>query len=324
MKANPKHHHYVPEFELDYFANNKILWVYDRKLKVIRPQSVKDTAAISHYYSFKTTTGEIDNGMEHALGVAESFAAPIINKIHENESYKFTPQDKLEFATYLALKWTRTPMHQKKSEAIFEAVIKTSSRKLATDENKFKEAMNYVAQKTGKEVGDIKGQKEFMMNPDRYTVETTRLTSLQSMALGLKPSYEAIYNMRWVFRFAPKEKAFITSDNPFVVKPFFETDDPLGCGLYTPHTVTFIALTPRVCLTLTRGGTEIYGGKIPGDMVNEINETLALFSTRFVISHNERLLRRTIERTKLSNIKPYNAVVTVNDGLGSEFTVIKD
>ncbi|MFA6533118.1 MAG: DUF4238 domain-containing protein [Patescibacteria group bacterium] len=319
-----KRHHYVPQFELEYFSNDDFVWVYDRKQDEFRHQRIKDTAVISNYYSFTTPSGEVDDGLEKALSIGEGIAAQLIKKINKGD-WRMTPQDRLEFSTYLALKMLRTPSHQKKSETLFEAMIKVETRKLANDEKKFTDAMKYVEKETGKKITDLEGQKEFMLDPKRYKVETTRLTSLQTMVTSLKDAYQAIYGMYWVFRYAPKGYSYITSDNPFFIKPYFPTNNRLACGLFTPHTVTFVILTPKVCLTLLRRDKiGQAAGKVNREMINEVNNDVGLFSTRFLFSHNERLLKKIVERTNLPKTKPYKIIIEVDDGIKERFKVTSD
>lgn len=322
MTTNAKLHHYVPQFELSYFGEDGMVWVYDRKDKSFKRQSIRSTLAINNYYSFKLPTGEINRDIEEALSVGESIAAPILKKLNSG-NWKLTLEERWEFAAYLALKWTRTPTHQKKTEAIFETVIKMENRKLASDEEKFNEATKRISKETGEKV-DLKGQKEFMMDGSRYYVETDRLTSLQSMVMGLKDTYEEIFKMGWVFRYAPKGKAFITSDNSFFVKYLGPTDNPLGYGLRSPNTLTFVTLTPKVCLTLLNTTESITAvDRLHGDMLNDLNNYVGLFSNRFVISHSEALLKKVIERTKLDNAEPYEAIIEVQINEKEVMKVIK-
>jgi hypothetical protein len=306
--SGPKLHHYVPKFELSYFANDEMVWVYDRETGEIRRQNIRNTTAISNYYSFTLPSGETVKDLEEALSVAEGIAAPIIRKIDKGE-WRLTPEERWEFSAYLALKWTRTPTQQRKIEALFEALVKIEARKLALNEEKFNKVMDSLELDTGEKIEDRESQRKFMLDIDGYGVETTRLTSLQMMVRNLKETYEVIYGMRWIFRYVPKGKGLVTSDNPFFVKSFLETDNPLGFGLFSPHTITFVTLTPRVCLTLINTNTGQGAGKMTGDMVNDLNSDIALFSARFVISHEEQLLKKIVERSKIAQIKPYKTKV---------------
>lgn len=145
------------------------------------------------------------------------------------------------------------------------------------------------------------------------------------MVLGLKSIYQEIFNMAWVFRYASKNKAFITSDNPFFIKSFSPTNNPLGFGLRSPNTVAFIALTPKVSLTLLRTNTIGTGVSILSDgLVNDFNNYVALFSNRFIVSHNEKLLKHIIKRTQLSTKKPYSSIVEVKMAENEIMTVTKN
>ena len=162
MVTNAKLHHFVPQLELSYFAQEEMIWVYDRKINTFREQKIRNTMAITNYYSFYDSTGKINKDLEEALSIGEGIAAPIIKRLVAGD-WKLTIQERLEFSAYLALKWTRTPTHQKKSEAIFEAIVKLENKKLASNEKKFKEVMKRISTETGEKI-DIEEQRKFLLD----------------------------------------------------------------------------------------------------------------------------------------------------------------
>ncbi len=289
-----------------------MLWIYDRVKNEYRQQSIKNTAAITNYYSFESTFSKNDPGLEHALSVGESICAPIISKISKG-NWRLTVQDRWELAAYIALLWTRTPTYQKKVEALFEAVSKVELIRLAEDEKRYNEAISHVEKKTGEKLKDREAHRTFMKDPSRYRIDTSRLASLQTMVVNLKETYEVMYQMWWNFYYLLPEKAIITSDNPVYVRPFFQTSNPLGYALLSPHTATFIVLTPNVCMTMINNKEKIGIGKanLDDDMTDDINNYTALYSRRFVFSGNLELLKSVVNRTSLHSIKPYKLTVSI-------------
>jgi hypothetical protein len=65
MGANPKRHHFLPEFYLNGFARDGLLWLYDRGRKQYRRQTPHNTAIIGHYYTFENEKGEKDYSVEN-------------------------------------------------------------------------------------------------------------------------------------------------------------------------------------------------------------------------------------------------------------------
>jgi len=310
--SEPKLHHYYPQFELEYFTDVGKLWIYDRLKNSYRQQGTKTTGAITDFYTFSDDKGKKYKELEASLSTCESIAAPVIKKIHKGE-YKLTGIERSEFSAYLALKWLRTPIHQRKSEALYETLMKVESIKIASNSEKFNRVLDEVEKKEKTTIPDREKLREFMKDESKYTIQSERLVGLQTLVMSLRETGEEIFNMGWVFYFACKGRSFITSDNPFFIWPFFESDNPLGYGLRSTPAMTIIPLTPRVCLGLFyRNGHPPYKRKdIPGNMVNDLNNQIALYSERFVISHNKALLRKTIDRTKLFEKEPYKVIINV-------------
>ena len=62
-------HHFLPEFYLDGFTRDGMLWIFDRALKEYRHQQPQDTAVRRHFYSIKKPNGERDVQVEKLLSV---------------------------------------------------------------------------------------------------------------------------------------------------------------------------------------------------------------------------------------------------------------
>jgi len=324
--SEPKLQHYYPQFELAYFTNKGNLWIYDRIKNSYRQQGTKSTGAITDFYTFIDNKGKKHKELESALSRCESIAVPTIKKIHEGD-HGLTVIERSEFSAYLALRLLRTPIHQRKSEAIFEAVMKVESIKTASNIEKFNEMICDVENIEKTTVSDKEGLRNFMRDASKYTIQTGRLVGLQTMVMNMRKTGEEIFNMGWIFYYAPKGRSFITSDNPFFVWPFFESMNPLGYGLRSTPAMTIVPLTPRVCLGLFyRHGQAGYKRRdIHGDMVRSLNKQTALYSGRFVISHNEKLLRKIVKTTRLSEKEPYKVIIEVegNPDYSKSFKVIK-
>lgn len=311
-KSEPKLHHYYPQFELKYFTDEDKLWIYDRIKNSYRQQGTKTTGAITDFYTFTDDKGVKRKELEAALSLCESIAAPTIQKIHKGE-YRLTGAERSEFSAYLALRWLRSPIHQRKSEALYEAIMKVESIKMASDKKRFNETLDQVEKKEKTIIPDREKLREFIKDAGKYTIETERLAGLQTMVMNMRETGEEIFNMGWVFYYAGKDRNFITLDNPFFVWPFFESENPLGYGLRSTPAMTVVPLTPRVCLGMFyRNGQAGYKKiDISGKMDNDLNKQIALYSERFVISHNEALLKRIVEKTGLFEKKPYKIVIEV-------------
>ena len=86
MGKNPKRHHFLPEFYLNGFARDGLLWLYDRDRKQYRRQTPHNTAIIGHYYAFENQEGEKDYSVEKFLSVIEGKAKATIERLERRDS----------------------------------------------------------------------------------------------------------------------------------------------------------------------------------------------------------------------------------------------
>lgn len=303
--------HYVPRFLLEYFNTNGYLWVYDRQKKEFRKQPPKTTAGEKAFYVFSDKKGGKNAGLEKMFSVIEG---AVVNVIKELVLGKKTldMQQKADLAMFLTALYLRVPESIKRSENMGVQMTKELMSKSVMFEGYFNKTMNEIEKKLGKQISpeqrkDI--QKTFKNK--NYNVVFPKGYALSVLLSNLTELYKIIVQMDWIIIRAPKDKTFISSDHPvYTFNPKPEGFWGSGIGLLAPNCETVAILTPKLAIYLSQKHNP-YGVRSvisSSDLIDNFNFWSTRVSYRFVLSHNEKLLRRWIKRTKLSERGQYGKV----------------
>jgi hypothetical protein len=135
-----------------------------------------------------------------------------------------------------------------------------------------------------------------------YDVKIPKGYLLKHMVLLMQDFYKYMFQMEWSVFKAPKNKAFISSDNPiFTYNPKPEGFWGSGIGLLALNCETTAVLTPKIAIYLSQKHNpsivEFFNAS--NDLVDTINGRVSICSSRFVFSHSISLLKRWIEKIKL-------------------------
>lgn len=300
MAQKPRKHHYVPQLHLrEFYDANKQLWVYDRQHNSYRRSSSAATGYLPDYYTVDTIDEKSSTMIEDMLGKVETVAKPLLSKLINQEH--ITPVERGDLAIFFALQAVRVPSLEKGivegTEKAMAAYMQELMTIMATNEQAFN-SMKKKMQADGVEFNftqdDLRKElaegRELTMKADvprGYTVK---------MMLDLvdKDLSQGFNKLNWRVLEAPKDCAFITSDNPFV---------NLGRGFLEPDTFKIFPLTPHKILLIGHTQDASLGyGKCSIKDTHVFNKDVALHSERYVFSHSKSLLQRTVERTKIDTI----------------------
>ncbi len=271
------------------------MWVYDREKGEYRQQTPKNTAVRTHYYSYEDEHGNKDATIESLLAMVEGQAWPVIDKVGERKPLSI--KDRKNLALFLAFLKVRVPDHEraiaelsdKVSKAINEWVFEseTASQNILESQEKEQEAESCA-------VG-ANGPTEFL-ELERFSLALPRKESLQVM---FRTGFEValhLERMDWIFICAPKNTAFVTSDNPFVIVPPRGHNPDDGIGLVTPGAKKIVPLTSETCLIAYDEGYEtVYTRIVPRTEVRTINRSVAAHCDQYVIGRDQELVRKAVE-----------------------------
>lgn len=117
-----KNQHYVPQFYLNYFANEKgNIFVYDKFTDKQFPSNSRGIASEGYFYDIKR--GEMQN-IEKYLNrqYEESFSQfmpSLIERMESPNDFTLTDMDKTEIASFLSLQYIRTKRFREESVRLF-------------------------------------------------------------------------------------------------------------------------------------------------------------------------------------------------------------
>lgn len=310
----PKDHHYIPQFYLNKFSNDKTnierkrVYVLDKiaEDKKIRLLPVKTIAFQKNLYTYKTKHGKKET-LEDIFSIIEGDAAEIIRKIEQQK--ELTIQDRNSFSLFLSLLWIRVPYAKNQFESSTKELYEIMARKsIAITPN---ENLKSFFQKRGKTFTDseIEDMKDFALNKKRSKIEVDVpqeywIKMMLKLSVDISPALEIT---DWEFRIAEKPFAFITSDNPFLLVPGRKMDPFEGLGLLTPDAKKIIPITSNICLIMHEPKKQpitVYGNA-DRDFYNKINHWVMKYSSRFVYSADKGEVEKMIKlEPKLLKPKP--------------------
>lgn len=160
--------HYVPQFILRGFTNNKKkMFCYDKASDRIYPTCPADAAQETDFYECPpgTTKGPMEvNAVENQLGKLESAYKPIIERlIKAADAGKIDPDLLDHFSPFVAIQWMRTKTYR---ETAYETIMK-AGQTLVDDLTRvnFPDVVGKLRFSVGKE-GMSAFHAEHMLNPD--------------------------------------------------------------------------------------------------------------------------------------------------------------
>ncbi len=298
--SSPKRHHYLPQFYLKGFCRNEYLWVYDRKTNQVRRQTPINTAVQTHYYSVENEDGEKNTEIESFLSQIEGLTKPIIQKVSNKEEISL--EDKEILSSFLGFLMNRVPDFEKSVNKMKEQVVKKVSDMVFSDEKHAKSIMNRYEKGTGNKIEISAKELVDFHKRGEYTIEIHRNESLRLM-LDLSFKIANFFRqMDWIFFHAPQKTSYVTTDNPLFIVPPDDLDSNsfYGVGLITRGAKKVVALSQKVCLIMYDHGEVNLHKDMNKEIVRRINFDISVNADRFLIGHDEALVKNLSKKAKLS------------------------
>lgn len=297
--STPKRHHYLPQFYLEGFCRNELLWVYDRENKEIRQQTPVNTAVQKYYYSFEDDEGERDADVEGLLSLIETYTKPIIYKLNKRELIDNSEKETLSI--FVGFLYGRVPRFERNYNDNKERILRHLNKVIFANEQVTEQTIKRYERDTGKKI-DISAKElsEFALDDDRYTIEIHRNESLKMMLNLCKKLPIYFIQMDWLFLFAPKNASFITTDDPFILTPPQRLPDNTPYGIATKGTQKHVPLSQHVCLVMFDRGDKIDTREATRDEVRGINRNSTSKCDRFVIGRDKALVSSLIKSVGLN------------------------
>lgn len=208
----PKRQHYVPQLHLKHFADERNhVWTYDTSTGDVRSSLPSQTAVETNFYSLVDDNGQHDDALEIFLSKVESDAAITYEKLLRGEIP--TGTDRANFARFLATLYVRGPAMLRVFGQIYGAGALQVLSTLASDREKFNQAMSAMPRQDGEGERDM----DALFAAAQTTVAKSTIQVDRKVGMGLLADAdhiaEVFHAMGWrVIR--STGLAFISGDTP--------------------------------------------------------------------------------------------------------------
>lgn len=311
----PKRQHYIPQFYLKGFSQDKDhLWIYDRTKSdkgEFRYQTTKQIAFENNFYTHRTKAGD-KSDLEKFFGQIETWTSQVILRVEQRE--KLSSEEREKLAIFISLMRTRGPS--------FKYWIEESYTKLTEKRMRMSFAMTpkhwlkKFYRERGKNLSDkeIDDLVEFATNEKRSKLVVRFppgywIKRMLQLSSDLIPVF---YLMDWQFCYTKQKFAFITSDNPFLLIPSEKPHPFWGVGLITPGAKKILPLSSNICLVMHEPNKKPetwYSDITNKNFFRQINKWVVLNSERFSFSPVKGKLEKIIKETKPYLIKERKRVI---------------
>lgn len=293
---DPVRHHYTPRFYLAGFVDEEgLVCAYEKGKPGGFRGSPKNVGLETNFYTVATHDNPKNTAIvEGLMTIVDDKAAPILAKLVHHET--ISVQEKLDFSFFMAFMYLRVPAFREFSQQTREGIWKRSMRALASDDEAFAAHVRSLEDAKGETMPDEirKEIRRMYVDENSYSVTWDKEHHLahltQADELG-----KSMLLMRWSLHEAPKDKHFITSDNPFLM---VSSDDPnLISGLRkTDVSVTF-PLNRSILLEATWQPEAVTYDQVPESAVTTFNRRSIRAASRFVFaSYRSKPLDRLVQQ----------------------------
>lgn len=222
-----KKQHYVPQFYLREFSNNKRqIWVFDKKTQRSFQTNISNVASESGFYDLPSTgiTRDDNQVVENALSEIEGGCRNAIRDLvtEADSKHYFTPG----------------PSERNKGVALFLylQVVRTSGFR-----NSYQHLMSEIASKLG-------------VPPEQVSLGSEMIALEHAALMFSSPLLEQLLwvflDHMWLMSLNENPQPLMTSDSPVCLVPKSEPPMNLGNGFGSPGVVVQVPLSSRHLLTL--------------------------------------------------------------------------
>jgi hypothetical protein len=235
--AEPRKHHYLPQFYLRGFsANGRSIYQVEKRGGRAYVSSIRDTAAIRDYHELDYPGVEDSNAVEKRLAqvenhLAEGLAAAIQSGIA-------TPQAHRNLIEFVALLRVRAPAFKASIEAFLQNAVRS---------------VGLILERKGELPPVPKGLEEVLrMENLSITISNWKILEFMFRIAADPQLFDILADMKTTLLRAPEGTLFLTCDQPVAVyHPTAGPTDAYGIGLADPATEVSVPLSSRSLLFLS-------------------------------------------------------------------------
>lgn len=300
-KNEPKGHHYISNFYLKHFADDKNkIHIYDREKNEYRYQSTDKVAKINNYYTLYNEHGEKDLKIEKMFGDIESNTQRIYKKIHKGKLInKF---DKVYLATFVTFLLTRTPEFEISTNLATDKISKNFNEAFFKTLESTKKYIAELEKKENRKI-DIDAEKLFKLlnNPEfKFGYDRKNMISYMiEITLKLLPH---LLSRNWIIAHSIDYKNLITSDNPFILISN-SAQRIMGRGVLSKNVTRMIPLSSSHCLTIHDYGKLFTSSVADEQLIDVFNRFTAIDCNRYLFAERKEILEKVVNEIKLNEWK---------------------
>ncbi len=267
------------------------MWVHDKEQDYVRVRGVKKLTTENHYYSLETSGGGTDAYPEEALSRLEGAAAPIIRNMYFGRGLS------REEAEVLAVFFASMKFRVGSYRPFAHRHLDENRERIKARAFPSQEAVERALRRDGHPEADDRKAVRRIFREARYGPMALNLTKNHNIGHMFDHSRKValvLLNQDWIFAWAPKGAAFVTSDDPILLlgSDLEAPESYWGdVGFASPHATKVLPLTQRVCLIVGSEAPSVGHIRLDEDGVRFLNVRQARHYVRWLIGHDEALLR---------------------------------
>jgi hypothetical protein len=271
--AQPRKHHYLPQFYLRGFSvNGRSVYQMEKEGSRAFLCSIGDAAAVRDYHLIDDAEVPDVHQVEKALGEMESRIAPALSEIHAMGLRSANSRALL--IQFISLMRWRVPAAKGYFSGHLASMVKESGKLL---------------ERQGKLPPPPKGYEE-ILKMENIQVEISNAEPLRRMfRLATDPAMLNLLNaMRLSLLRAPFGAAFLTSDQPVALYfPDPELPRGQGIGIADPRVEISFPLSSRLLARLDWSRERAEDREVGSEVVDEFNRRTVVMASRLVFSAQE-------------------------------------
>ncbi|WP_433531264.1 DUF4238 domain-containing protein [Micromonospora sp. CA-263727] len=306
--SRAKRHHYVPAAYLARFGEGGSVLVRRRRRPAMYATSVKNVAVESGFYEVLGDDGLPSDAIERGLAGLEGEAIMALREVEQSQQAPpIGSSARSTLATFLAVQFTRTPLHRERIMFPERVARYAGSREIdAALMAEYLEREHLGFSPRDSEVRAALDLTQYLLRERELFTKDNAIRLAFSTVEAVE---QVMLRMRWSLEVARKPR-LITSDAPLVLwRAPTPRDQFEGFGLENAEEVRF-PISPAMQLLLTHQAREPVTWIEP-ERVRACNADMTLACYQVVVGHPRR--ERQLE---LLNLPPRRPVIRFNTGPG--------
>lgn len=257
---------------------------------------------------------------ENVTAIIDKRGIETIRRIDCIKQNQLSGEERSCVAFYVALQYIRTPRYREETDKFMEATIKYFMRQDISSPNKINISkdeilehclMNKREQEVFEKIKDmsdeeIKKQTFDFLHSNDFNIRLTN-TGHSKNILKIEKLAKGLFEVQWLFLIAPKDSAFVTSDNPC----FTLSLTKIRTGLLSPNVIVFFPLRPDLCIAIKPSvkSQREHFLKLDKKKVKELNQLVLKNSYQCLIAKDKRQLENLTHNFDYRNHRKSREVV---------------